>query len=66
MGHSQHGHMEPWAAFLTCVKMLGQAIAGQATGAATNECRSTCGWMPTSQKTYIADRPGRIEAYLTD
>ena len=65
LGHSQHGHMEA-VGYDLYVKMLGQAIA-QAKGEPIQRDKSEClvdlrvdAYIPES---YIADGPGRIEAY---
>ena len=65
LGHSQHGHMEA-VGYDLYVKMLGQAIA-RAKGEPVQRDKSEClidlrvdAYIP---ETYIADGPGRIEAY---
>ena len=65
LGHSQHGHMEA-VGYDLYVKMLGQAIA-RAKGEPVQRDKSEClidlrvdAYVP---ETYIADGPGRIEAY---
>ena len=65
LGHSQHGHMEA-VGYDLYVKMLGQAIA-RAKGEPVRRDKSEClvdlrvdAYIPES---YIADGPGRIEAY---
>ena len=65
LGHSQHGHMEA-VGYDLYVKMLGQAIA-RAKGEPVRRDKSEClvdlrvdAFIPEK---YIADGPGRIEAY---
>ena len=65
LGHSQHGHMEA-VGYDLYVKMLGQAIA-RAKGEPIRRDKSEClvdlrvdAFIPEK---YIADGPGRIEAY---
>lgn len=65
LGHSQHGHMEA-VGYDLYVKMLGQAIA-RAKGEPIQRDKSEClvdlrvdAFIPEK---YIADGPGRIEAY---
>ena len=65
LGHSQHGHMEA-VGYDLYVKMLGQAIA-RAKGEPVQRDKSEClvdlrvdAYIPEK---YIADGPGRIEAY---
>ena len=65
LGHSQHGHMEA-VGYDLYVKMLGQAIA-RAKGEPLQRDKSEClvdlrvdAFIPEK---YIADGPGRIEAY---
>ena len=65
LGHSQHGHMEA-VGYDLYVKMLGQAIA-RAKGEPAQRDKSEClvdlrvdAYIPEK---YIADGPGRIEAY---
>lgn len=65
LGHSQHGHMEA-VGYDLYVKMLGQAIA-KAKGEPVQRDKSEClvdlrvdAFIPEK---YIADGPGRIEAY---
>ena len=65
LGHSQHGHMEA-VGYDLYVKMLGQAIA-RAKGEPIQRDKSEClvdlrvdAYIPEK---YIADGPGRIEAY---
>ena len=65
LGHSQHGHMEA-VGYDLYVKMLGQAIA-RAKGEPVQRDKSEClidlrvdAYIP---ETYIADGPGRSEAY---